>query len=198
MERKTAKGVKRRVEDAHLHFEYYLDALKKLSDISLSREPYQVYPAYCAHSSHVQGGLISYRTRALRLVYKNENSTFDELLDLDNFVTVHQINLQKLAMEMYRAKKHISPTPMQEIFTEQIIPYDLRNERCWQVPNARIVYNGLESIRYRGPKIWASLPTTIKESKSLAEFKTKTKTWKDSNCTCRLCKTYIANLGFIG
>ena len=27
VEKKTAKGVKRRVKDAHLHFEYYLDAL---------------------------------------------------------------------------------------------------------------------------------------------------------------------------
>ena len=38
--------------------------------------------------------------RALRLVYKNENLTFDELLDLDNSVTVHQKILQKLAIEM--------------------------------------------------------------------------------------------------
>ena len=108
--------------------------------------------------------------RALRLVCKNENLTFDELLDLDNSITVHQKHLQKLAIEMYKAKHHISPIPMQELFTEEIISYDLRNKRCWQVPNARTVNNGLESIRYRGPKVWASLPTTIKESKTLAEF----------------------------
>ena len=48
--------------------------------------------------------------------------------------------------------------------------------RCWQVPNARTVNNELESIRYRGQKVWASLPRTIKESKSLAEFKIKIKT----------------------
>ena len=118
--------------------------------------------------------------RPLRLVYKNENLTFDELLDLDNSVTVH-----------------ISPIPMQELFTEQIISYDLRIKRCWQVPNARTVNNGLESIRYRGPKLWVSLPTTIKESKTFAEFKIKIKTWKEANCTCRLCKTYITNLGFM-
>ena len=135
--------------------------------------------------------------RALRLVYKNETLTFDELLDLDNSVTIHQKNLQKLATEMYKVKNHISPIPVQELFTVQIISHDLRNKRCWQVPNARTVYNGLESIRYRGPKVWESLPTTIKESKTLAEFKTKIKQWKDPNCTCRLCKTYIANLGFI-
>ena len=28
LEKKTAKGAKRKVKDAHLHFEYYLDALK--------------------------------------------------------------------------------------------------------------------------------------------------------------------------
>ena len=51
--------------------------------------------------------------RALRLVYKNETLTFDELLELTNSVTVHQRNLQKLAMEIYKAKNDISPKPMQ-------------------------------------------------------------------------------------
>ena len=71
-----------------------------------------------------------------------------------------------------------------------------RHTVCW-IPKVNTVYNGLESIRYRGPKVWESLPTNIKESKSLAEFKIKIKTWKDSNRTCRLCKTFIANIGFI-
>ena len=47
VEKKTAKGVEHRVKDAHLHFEYYLDALKNF--YTLSTEPYQVYP-YCVHT----------------------------------------------------------------------------------------------------------------------------------------------------
>ena len=43
--------------------------------------------------------------RALRLVYKNDNATFEELLKIDNSVTVHLKNLQKLATEMYKAKE---------------------------------------------------------------------------------------------
>ena len=31
VEKKTVKGVKRRVKDAHLHFEYYLDVLKNFN-----------------------------------------------------------------------------------------------------------------------------------------------------------------------
>ena len=51
VERKRAKGDKRRVKDAHLDF----GCTKQLSYIALSTEPDQVYLAHCAYSSHVQG-----------------------------------------------------------------------------------------------------------------------------------------------
>ena len=37
----------------------------------------------------------------------------------------------------------------------------------------------------------------IKESESLEIFKNKIKNWKPDGCECRLCKTYVFNLGFI-
>ena len=52
VEKKSAKGVKRRVKDAHLHFEHYLDALE-IFHTFLCRQNLQDYPAYCAHSPHV-------------------------------------------------------------------------------------------------------------------------------------------------
>ena len=140
------------------------------------------------HSRTLNNKINKLHERALRLAYKNEDLTFDELLELDNSVTIHQKNLQKLARKMHKAKYHISPIPMQELFTQQIISHDLSNKRCWQVPNVSTVYNGFESIRYRGPKVREALPASIKESKSLIEFKQKIKTWKDPNCTCGLCK----------
>ena len=48
--------------------------------------------------------------RALRLIYNEENLSFQELLDLDNSVTVHHKNLLKLAVEMYKIKNDLSPT----------------------------------------------------------------------------------------
>ena len=149
------------------------------------------------HSRTLNNKINKLHERALRLVYKNENLCFQELLNLDNSVTIHQRNLQRLAVEMYKVKNNLSPLPMQELFTEQTNTYNLRNCRTWEIPNARTVSYGLESVRFRGPKTWELLPNDIKEAKSLAEFKIKIKTWKSPECTCRLCKTYIANLGFI-
>ena len=53
--------------------------------------------------------------RALRLVYKDENLSFEELLDLDKSVTIHHRNLQRLAIEMFKVKNNLSPTPFQKI-----------------------------------------------------------------------------------
>ena len=63
------------------------------------------------HSRHLNNKINRIHYRALRLVYQN-NLGFSELLDLDNSVTVHQINLQFLATEIYKVKNGIVPNIM--------------------------------------------------------------------------------------
>ena len=133
----------------------------------------------------------------LRIVYRDENLKFQDLLEKDNTITVHHTNLIKLGTEVYKAKNGHSPLPMQDLFAHQENAYDLRNNRTWEVPRVRTVAYGVETIRYRGPKTWELLPTYIKESKTLPGFKEQIGKWKPTGYTCRLCKTYIANVGFI-
>ena len=77
------------------------------------------------HSRTINNKINKLHERALRLVYKNVNLTFHELIG--QFSNNPQRNLQKLATEMYKAKHNISPLPMQELFTKQDIPHNLRN-----------------------------------------------------------------------
>ena len=135
--------------------------------------------------------------RALRLVYKDDNLTYQQLLENDNSITIHERNLQKLAVEMFKVKNKLSPLPVQELFNENDNAYDLRIREHWELSNIKTVNYGLETMRYRGPKTWELIPNEIKEAKSLLEFKTKIKDWKPHGCTCRLCKDYIFNLGFV-
>ena len=135
--------------------------------------------------------------RALRIVYRNNELSFQELLDKDNSVTVHHRNLRKLAIEMYKVKHNLSPLPMQELFVDHINTYDLRNKRSWALPTPKTVNYGTETVRYRGPKTWDLLPNDLKESESLETFKRKIKNWKPHGCECRLCKTYVINLGYL-
>ena len=149
------------------------------------------------HSRTLNNKINRLHERALRLVYEDENLTFQELLDLDESMSIHHRNIQKLAIEMFKIKNNLSPPLMQEIFKDNTNTYDFRNKRCWEPTNVRTVHYGTETISYRGPKTWDMVPQNIKDSLSLAEFKSKIKSWKPNDCACRLCKTFIPQLGFI-
>ena len=107
---------------------------------------------YCSltwmfHSRILNNKINKLHERALRLVYKNENLTFQDLLELDKSVTVHQKNLQKLATEMHKAENNLSPLPMQDLFNAQVTTHDLRNKRYWDIPKTRTECYGIESVR---------------------------------------------------
>ena len=59
------------------------------------------------HSRALNNKVNRLHERALRLVYNEENVSFQELLDLDNSVTVDHKNLQKLAVEKYKIKNDL-------------------------------------------------------------------------------------------
>ena len=149
------------------------------------------------HSRTLNNKINRLHERALRLVHNDQNSTFQELLNMDNSFSIHDRNLQKLAIEMYKVKNNLSPGFMNSIFPLSSNPYYLRNESNFQTDNIRSVYCGTETVSFRGPKTWALIPQDIRNSNSLSEFKTKIKKWKPHGCLCRICKIYVPNLGFI-
>ena len=63
--------------------------------------------------------------------------------------------------------------------------------------NIKTVRYGLQTIPYMAPKIWGLAPKEMKQVTSLNEFKTKIKISKLENCPCRLCRTYLPQIGFI-
>ena len=149
------------------------------------------------HSRPLNNRINRLHERALRLVYKDPNLSFKDLLRKDKSFTIHHRNLQKLAIEMYKADKDLSPSLVKSIFPKRNIPYNLRNKNDFHSANIRTVFNGMETISFRGPKIWGLVPDVIKNSTSLTEFKAKIRNWEPVGCTCRLCRTYIQNLGFL-
>ena len=59
------------------------------------------------------------------------------------------------------------------------------------------VFHGQGSIAYFGTFTWQLLPSKFKDLNTASAFKTAIRKWKPNNCPCRLCKTYIGNVGFI-
>ena len=158
--------------------------------------------SYCpliwmCHSRTLNNKINRIHERSLRIVYNDNTSSFEDLLERDNSVLIHHRNLQVLATEMFKIKNGLSNPLLDEIFTVSEPYYDLRSNNNFQTRRVRTVRYGTESLSFLGPKIWNLLPLELKNSESLNVFKARVKSWRPINCPCRLCRLYIPNLGFI-
>ena len=135
--------------------------------------------------------------RALRIIHKDSTSNFEELLIKSNSVSVHQRNLQLLLTEIYKTVNNLNPSFMAEVFVTKDVPYNLRGSNNLALPRARTNLYGIDTIRFVGQQLWQTLPREIKESQSLEIFKRNTKTIKTFECSRKLFKNFISNLGFL-
>ena len=149
------------------------------------------------HSRQLNQKINKIQERALRITYKDTESTFSELLQKDCAVTIHTKNLQILMTEMYKTKNGLNPSSMQEIFRENTTQYNLRNNNEFTQPRVRSVSNGTEIVRFKGPQLWQTLPLTIRNSENLCQFKNQINNCFGENYTCRLCRIFSPNLGYL-
>ena len=150
------------------------------------------------HSGTLNNGINNIHERALRLTYQDNKSSFKQLLEKDHSVTVHQKNLQVLFTEIFEVKDNLASDIMKKVCELKEPPYNLRSEsNHFTCRNVKTTYYGLLSIKHLAPQIWELVPQSIRKCKTLNEFKTKIKSWYPDHCPCRLCKTYVAQLGFI-
>ena len=124
------------------------------------------------HSRKINNLLNSSHERAWRVVYRDYNTAFSELLSKDKSVTIHQRNLQLLATEIFNTKSELNPKIM---FTSL------------KIGNVKTVYYGTESLTYSSAKIWNLLPNEYKELKSLSTFKSRISNWVTDECPRRMC-----------
>ena len=158
--------------------------------------------SYCpliwmCHSRIIHSLINNIHERALRIVYKDNTSSFALLLEKSGSVSIHHNNLQALAIEIYKALHNLSSPLMSELFKLKETAYNLRNGSALASTNKKTTTYGINSISYLAPKIWDQVPKEIKDSKSLNIFKQKIKIWMPPKCPCTLCKLYVPNLGYI-
>ena len=149
------------------------------------------------HSRNMNNKVNRLHERALRIVYFDFKSSFEGLLMKGNSSSIHERNIQSLAIEIYKFLNGLSPSFLNNVFHKNVSnSYDLRNHKDLYSRNPKTVRYGTETVSYIALKIWSKVPETIKMSSSLESFKTKIRKWKPE-CDCRLCTTYLHHLGFV-
>ena len=89
--------------------------------------------------------------RYLRIIYNGKQSYFEDFLEKDGSVSIHDRNIQYLVVEMYKVSDRLSPPLISNIFKH-------KNSHQY---NLKIVFHGTEIMSYLGPIIRDILPVLL-------------------------------------
>ena len=134
----------------------------------------------------------------LKMLYDDTTSTYNQLLIKYNEFTVHQRNIQKLMIEMYKVKNELGPSLLGDIFNKANYKGPtLRSGKDSYRPNINTHKYGEKSLENIGNINWNLVPNHLKELKTLEEFKIAIKDWKTDKCPCYLCKDFLTGVGVV-
>ena len=124
--------------------------------------------------------------RALRSVYNDRASSYDELLSRSDMLCLSVFRLRFLAIEVYKCVKHENAEYLDELIVKKSTMYNLRDTDLLKQPRFKTFKFGYRSFAYYGAKLWNSLPLEIKGSVNLRIFKNKLYHWCRSDSAKRL------------
>ena len=106
--------------------------------------------SYCSliwmfHSRTLNSKINRLHEKALRIVYGDYKSKFDDLLEKDSSFSIHHRNTQTLAVEIFKFLNRLSPQIMNEVFQiKSTAPYYLRDKNKLYSRNPKTVGYGTE------------------------------------------------------
>ncbi len=99
--------------------------------------------------------------RALRFEYNDFTLPYKELFAKGNYSTLYITRLRYMATEFYKCMNSLNPTYLQDMVTTIKTEHTLRNPKPVQQSKSKTVTHGINYFRYKGSKIWNSVPTDI-------------------------------------
>ena len=122
-----------------------------------------------------------------RVVFREYDKSYEDLLTDHNLTTIHRTHLQYLATEVFKSVHKLNPEFMTEFFSEKDSRCLRRTGNKVEIPSAITSKYEINSIHFRGAMLWNTLPNTLKECRSLSIFKTNIKKMRLS-CNCVACR----------
>ena len=104
------------------------------------------------HSRKLNNKINKLHERCLRTVYNT--STYEELLETDNSISVHFGNIPALSIELYKVANRFSLDIMKDVFPFNENSFDnTRNKKTFHLRHIRTAHFGSETLSHLAPKI---------------------------------------------
>ena len=141
---------------------------------------------FCSKSNTEKLEKINFR--ALKFVFQDFNSSYEDLIFKAGSTTLHLARLRTLAIETFKVVYGLSPTYLQEFLCFKDSSYNFRYSNLLEIPRTKSTRYGTNSFRFQAAKLWNSLPEEARKITSFNNFKNFIKTWNGASCKCSLCK----------
>ena len=115
--------------------------------------------------------------RALRFVFRDTTSPYETLLERGNFLSLSVYRIRCLAIEVFKCVHGNNPAYLNNLFSQPILKYDLRDSFRLEQPKFHTFTYGFRSFRYYGSKLWNILPHSVKNTKDMNVFKKNITEW---------------------
>ena len=122
------------------------------------------------------------------LIWMFAGKSYDELLELNKDLSIHQRYFHYLSTEVFKSIMHLNPQFMWSYFEEKPMPYNLGDGNKLVLPITKSLRFGINSLRFRGSLLWNNLPVSVKNCQNLNVFKLELKNLGNIHCTCLVCR----------
>ena len=115
------------------------------------------------HSRTLNNKINRLHKRCLRIICNDNTSSFTDLLQIDNSVSVYHRNIQVLATELYKFINGLCPKLVSDCSKlNNMTVYNTRNRSTFYSWPVHTVLHGTESLSHLGPKIWVLVSSDMK------------------------------------
>ena len=132
--------------------------------------------------------------RALRFLYSDHVSSYNDLLLKSKRCTMHVSRLRSLSIEIFKTLNGLNPSFMKDIFQIRSSNYSSRNPNNLTHYRPNQVTFGTHSLKFLGPQIWNCLPNELKSADNFNSFKNLIAQWDGPTCNCNACRFIVNNV----
>ena len=122
--------------------------------------------------------------RALRFIYDDYNSSYENLLEKSKLPSLKIRRLKTIAVETLKIIHKNSPSYLHDLINIKLQNHNFRSQETAVLPRVSTRY-GLKSFRCNAVQIWNELPNHCRRETSLGQFKNVIQTWDPMNSSCQ-------------
>ena len=98
--------------------------------------------------------------KTLRVIYQSDES-YENLLNVDNSVSLHQRHLRILVTEIFKGVSKKNPNFMWSYFSSKNVSYNLRKGPSLLLRSAKSTMYETNSVHFKGTLIWNNVPILL-------------------------------------